>query len=64
MRTICILTGMFFVLFLINLAALFGVNYTHQSARVIFISRLAVALTMNAWVMCLIVAIALDLGVA
>lgn len=64
MRTTYILTVMFLVLFIINLLTLFGVSYTKQSERVIFISRLATALTMSATVICLIVTIALYLGVA
>lgn len=64
MRTTYILTVMFLVLFIINLATLFGVSYTKQSERVIFVSRLATALTMSATVICLIVTIALYVGIA
>lgn len=63
-RTTYILTIMFAVLFLINLATLFGVCYTKQSERVIFAFNLTTALTLAAWAICLFVTIALHLGVA
>lgn len=63
-RITYILTIMFAVLFLINLATLIGVCYTKQSERVIFAFNLATALTCAASFICLIVTIALHLGVA
>lgn len=63
-QTTYIFTVMFAVLFLINLATLFGVCYTNQGERVIFATRLATALTCAASFICLFVTIALHLGVA
>lgn len=63
MRTIYILAIMFAVLFIINLATLFGVCYMGQSKRVIFKVNLATVLTCAASFICWIVTIALHLGV-
>lgn len=63
-QTTYILTVMFAVLFVINLVTLFCVCYTNKGVRVKFAFNLATALTFSASTICLIVTIALHLGVA
>ncbi len=63
-RTTYMLAIMFAVLFIINLATLFGVCYTKQSERVIFAFRLTTALTCAASFICLFVTLALYWGIA
>lgn len=64
MLTTYILTITFLILFVINIATFASACYTGQNERVIFASRLATALTMSATIICLIVTIALHLGIA